>query len=164
MIRLGCTNKLTQKAFGGDLEFKQKHEDESGVLKTTEYVHSLIQKEIDDGIPGERIVVGGYVIIPAAQEVVHISNPPLRFSQGGAISTFSGLTTRAKLAGILALSSFLLLSRQLPNLVPQPELNKNTPVFMAHGEADPVIPVALAKESHNELTRQGYNATLRLYP
>ncbi|KAH8666752.1 acyl-protein thioesterase-1-like protein [Xylariales sp. PMI_506] len=133
------------KAFGGDLESKQKNEDVPGVLKTTEYVHSLIQKEIDNGIPGDRIVIGG-------------------FSQGGAISMFSGLTAKVKLAGILAMSSFLLLHTKLHTHVPQPELNKQTSIFMAHGSVDQVIPTALAKESFDELKRQGYNASLKIYP
>jgi lysophospholipase-1 len=77
---------------------------------------------------------------------------------------FSGLMMKSKLAGILALSSFLLLNLQLPTLVPQPEFNKQTPIFMGHGDADPVVDVGTAKESYDELKRQGYNATIKIYP
>lgn len=68
------------------------------------------------------------------------------------------------MAGILVLSSFMLLSSKLPTLVPQPELNKQTPIFVAHGDADPMVPVNLAHESYAELQRQGYNASLKIYP
>lgn len=55
-----------QKAFGGDLKSKEEGADEPGVLSTSDYVHSLIQGEIDSGIPSDRIVVGGYVALGKA--------------------------------------------------------------------------------------------------
>ncbi|KAH8886299.1 acyl-protein thioesterase-1-like protein [Thozetella sp. PMI_491] len=133
------------KAFGGNtLEFKRRYEDERGILRSTEYIHSIIQTEIDNGVPADRIVVGG-------------------FSQGGAMSIFSGLTFTARLAGIFALSSFLLMSLKLATHIPQPELNKQTPVFMAHGDVDEVIATSLAMESYEEIKRQGYNVSLNIY-
>lgn len=108
-------------------------------------MHSLIQSEIDSGIPADRIVLGG-------------------FSQGGAMSLFSGLTAPFKLAGIVALSSYLLLSLKFAQLVPHPEFNKETPIFMAHGDSDPVVNFQLGKRSYDMLKGMGYNATLKVYP
>jgi predicted esterase len=108
------------------------------------YFHELIQKEIDAGIPADRIVLGG-------------------FSQGGAMSLFAGLTSRVKLAGIVALSSYLLLSLKFAELVPTPEFNKETPIFMAHGDSDQVVNTELGKKSHELLKGMGYKATLKIY-
>lgn len=67
-------------------------EDVDGIKKATTYVHSLIEKEISEGIPSERIVVGG-------------------FSQGGALAIHSALTFPKKLAGVVALSCWLPMSK-----------------------------------------------------
>lgn len=104
----------------------------------------MIQKEIDSGIPSDRIVIGG-------------------FSQGGAMSIFSGLTAKVKLAGIVALSSYLLLSLKFAELVPKPEFNKETPVFMAHGDVDEVVNTELGKKSYELLKGMGYNAKFKIY-
>jgi lysophospholipase I len=104
----------------------------------------MIQKEIDAGIPADRIVIGG-------------------FSQGGAMSLFSGLTAKAKLGGIVALSSYLLLSLKFADLVTKPEFNKETPIFMAHGDSDQVVNTELGKKSYELLKGMGYNATMKIY-
>lgn len=67
-------------------------EDVEGIKKATTYVHSLIEKEISEGIPSERIMIGG-------------------FSQGGALAIHSALTFPKKLAGIIALSCWLPMSK-----------------------------------------------------
>ncbi len=113
-------------------------------MKSRDYFHGLIQKEIDAGIPADRIVLGG-------------------FSQGGAMSIFAGLTAPVKLAGIVALSAYLLLSVKFKDLVPKPEFNKETPIFMAHGDEDPLIRPDLGKMSHDTLVGLGYNVTRRVY-
>ncbi len=63
-------------------------EDVEGIKKATTYIHSLIEKEISEGIPSNRIMVGG-------------------FSQGGALALHSALTYPKKLAGVVALSCWL---------------------------------------------------------
>lgn len=67
-------------------------EDVEGIKKATTYVHTLIEKEISEGIPSERIMIGG-------------------FSQGGALAIHSALTFPKKLAGIIALSCWLPMSK-----------------------------------------------------
>ncbi|KAL2142434.1 hypothetical protein VTI28DRAFT_1143 [Corynascus sepedonium] len=128
----------------GNAESLRRNEDEAGILLSQAYFHELIQKEIDAGIPADRIVLGG-------------------FSQGGAISIFAGLTSKVKLAGIVALSSYLLLSSKFLELVPKPEFNKETPIFMAHGDSDQVVNPELGKMSYELLKSMGYKATLKIY-
>ncbi|KAK3695496.1 Phospholipase/carboxylesterase/thioesterase [Podospora appendiculata] len=129
----------------GNAESLRRNEDKAGILASQAYFHGLIQKEIDAGIPADRIVLGG-------------------FSQGGAMSLFAGLTAKVKLAGIVAMSSYLLLSANFADYVPKPEFNKDTPIFMAHGDSDQVVNTSLGKQSYDLLKGMGYNATLQIYP
>ncbi|GAB1312160.1 Acyl-protein thioesterase 1 [Madurella fahalii] len=128
----------------GSADSLRRNEDEAGILLSQAYFHELIQKEIDSGIPADRIVIGG-------------------FSQGGAMSIFSGLTAKVKLAGIVALSSYLLLSLKFADLVPKPEVNKETPIFMAHGDSDQVVNIELGKKSFDLLKGMGYNPKFKIY-
>lgn len=69
-------------------------EDESGMLESRSGINDLIAKEVDAGIEGNRIVVGG-------------------FSQGGAIGLLTGLTSERKLGGIISLSSWLPMNKKM---------------------------------------------------
>ncbi|KAL2269471.1 hypothetical protein VTJ83DRAFT_1655 [Remersonia thermophila] len=129
----------------GNAESLRKHEDEPGIRASQAYFHDLIQKEMDAGIPADRIVIGG-------------------FSQGGAMSLFAGLTAKAKLAGIVALSSYLLLSLKFADIVAEAgNVNKDTPIFMAHGDQDRVVHTELGRKSHQLLKDLGYKAELKIY-
>lgn len=114
------------------------------MLESRAYFHSLIQDEMSAGIPADRIVLGG-------------------FSQGGAMSILAGLGAPVKIAGIVALSSWLLLSRSFKEHVPDADPNKATPVLMAHGDRDPMVHYSLAQASVEALKRMGYNVTLKTY-
>jgi predicted esterase len=135
----------SQVSIDGTPDSLRRSEDEAGILLSQRYFHSLIQSEIDSGIPSDRIVLGG-------------------FSQGGAMSMFAGLTAKVKLAGIVALSSYLLLSLKFAELVPKPPVNKETPIFMAHGNMDMVVHSAIGMKSFELLKELGYNATMKVYP
>lgn len=80
-------------------------EDEPGIIKSQAYFHSIIAKEIEKGIPSERIVLGG-------------------FSQGGAMSILSGVTCPTRLGGIFGLSCYLLLQGKVKDMVPAENPNK----------------------------------------
>lgn len=93
-------------------------EDEEGIKKAAEMVHSLIAQEVAAGIPTKRIVLGG-------------------FSQGGALAIYSALTFPEPLAGILALSCWLPLHQKFPG---EAIGNRNTPLLQCHGNCDPIVP------------------------
>lgn len=93
-------------------------EDEEGIRKAAEMVHSLIAKEVADGIPTKRIVLGG-------------------FSQGGALALYSALTFPEPLAGVVALSAWLPLHQKFPASAVG---NRDTPVLQCHGDCDPMVP------------------------
>ncbi|KAL2753985.1 hypothetical protein ACRALDRAFT_1062958 [Sodiomyces alcalophilus JCM 7366] len=135
------------KALDGTVEAIRANEDEPGVRQSTQYFHELIQAEIDAGIPSDRIILGG-------------------FSQGGAMSLFAGLTSPHRLAGVLGLSCWLVLSGRFAEEIKQPgkDANARTPVLMAHGTADPVVPMQLGRMSADMLKGLGYDVDLKLYP
>ncbi|KAI0894169.1 Phospholipase/carboxylesterase [Annulohypoxylon nitens] len=132
-------------ALSGKTDDIRKDQDERGILLSREYFNGLIQAEIDAGIPASRIVLGG-------------------FSQGGAISLFTGLTSKYKLAGIVALSSYLLLDSKFPDFVKENDNNHKTPVLMCHGDEDQVVPTNFGKVSYELLKSQGFDVTMKIYP
>lgn len=105
-------------------------EDEPGITTSQNYINSLIKIEIDKGIVPTRIVLAG-------------------FSQGGAIALHTGLRYPQKLAGILALSTYLPLQDKLETDVHS--ANLDTPIFMAHGVYDDIITLERSKVSLNLL-------------
>jgi predicted esterase len=127
-----------------EAKLRANDEDTAGIIVSQKYIHSLVQEEIAQGIPAERIVLGG-------------------FSQGGAMSIFSGLTAGVKLAGIIGLSSWLLFGHDFQSQIPAPEYNRETPILMAHGSADPVIRYEWANISSQALKAMGYNLTFKTY-
>lgn len=120
-----------------------KEEDDAGIRISERYIASLIQNEIDRGIPSDRIVLAG-------------------FSQGGAIALHTALRYPHKLAGVLALSTYLPLHSKLS--AEAHSANKNTPIFMAHGIFDDVISLEMSKVSRDLLQNTGYSVNWHEYP
>ncbi|KAI1824954.1 Phospholipase/carboxylesterase/thioesterase [Xylaria intraflava] len=131
-------------ALDGGIDGLRANQDEQGMLRTREYVNELIQTEIDAGIPANRIVLGG-------------------FSQGGAMALLSGLTAKVKLGGIIGLSCWIPLDAKFPGLVQESDLNRETPVFMAHGDADAVVPKLLGQMSYEMLKKENFSVTMKTY-
>lgn len=96
-------------------------EDEAGVKAAAAYVNSLIEAEVEAGIPSARIILGG-------------------FSQGGALSLYTALTSRHKLAGVVVLSCWMPLHKQLATLDPASVVNRDVPFLQCHGDVDPTVP------------------------
>ena len=119
------------------------HQDKSGIEDSQKAVDALIEKEMRRGIPSHRIVLVG-------------------FSQGGAMALQAGLRQPNPLAGIIALSCYLPLAESLA--VEASRANAATPIFMAHGSYDPVVPLALAMESKEKLLASGYSLEWHEYP
>jgi len=127
----------------GDLEGKTKQADEKGVRASQAAIEQLIAREVSRGIAAEKIVVTG-------------------FSQGGAIALQTGLRHAEKLAGIMALSTYLPLAQSLATEAAP--ANRSIPVFYAHGTHDAVIPMAMAKASREALLAAGYKIDWHEYP
>jgi phospholipase/carboxylesterase len=127
----------------GDLEGNSRRADERGVRESQAQITALLEREEKRGVEPERIVLAG-------------------FSQGGAIALQAGLRYPRKLAGVMALSTYLPLAESLPREAAP--ANKATPLFMAHGTYDPVVPVVMGAGSMTLLTGFGYTVEWRQYP
>ena len=114
-----------------------------GVAQSQGHVEALIAREKARGVAGGRIVLAG-------------------FSQGGAIALHTGLRHAERLAGIVALSTYLLLADRL-SLDASP-VNRDLPIFMAHGTQDPMIRIDWGEASRRSLVAAGYAVEWHTYP
>jgi phospholipase/carboxylesterase len=136
-------NGMRMRAWYDILGFRGVVEDEAGIRASTASVMALVDREIVRGVPPHRIVIAG-------------------FSQGGAIALHLALRSSQRLAGVLALSTYLPLAGSLAR--EKSAASASLPIFMAHGSADPVIPLALAEESRRRLEQEGYSVDWQVYP
>jgi phospholipase/carboxylesterase len=118
-------------------------EDEAGIRDSEKQIRTLVQQELDSGIPAKRIVIAG-------------------FSQGGAIALQVALRFPQRLAGVLALSTYLPL-REALRLEAAAE-NRDVPILMCHGSQDGVVPMALGSASRDALQALNYTIEWRAYP
>ncbi|KAB8295067.1 hypothetical protein EYC80_007006 [Monilinia laxa] len=125
----------------------QAEQDEPGIRRSQAYFHSLIKSEIEDSkIPSNRIVIGG-------------------FSQGGAMSIFSGITCPSQLGGIFGLSCYLLLHNKLREFAEKEGgFNKQTKIWMGHGDCDPLVKPEWGRKTAEILREEGYDVELSMYP
>jgi phospholipase/carboxylesterase len=124
------------------MDFSARREDPQGVIESAKQIEALIARENERGIADDKIVIAG-------------------FSQGGAIALFTALRHPRRLAGVLALSTYLPLADTLANEAS--EANRDVPIFMAHGQYDGVIPYGFGKQSGDLLNAQGYAVDWRGY-
>ena len=126
-------------ALGGE----SREIDEAGLLASRDIVRALIARELERGIPSERIFVAG-------------------FSQGGAVAYLSALTHPEPLAGVIALSTYIpsaaLITRELS------AANRDIPLFVAHGAQDDVVPLTMGQQALELLRGFGLAPQWRTYP
>ena len=121
---------------------RRAKEDVAGIRASAAAVTELIDREIERGIPSDRIVLAG-------------------FSQGGAIALQTALREPRPLAGILALSTYLPLAATLAS--ERSAANAGIPIFLAHGTGDTVLPLELADNSRRALGALGYAVDWHAY-
>jgi phospholipase/carboxylesterase len=125
-------------AAGGD-----RREVEAGVRDSERRIQALIERERGRGVADSAIVLAG-------------------FSQGGAMALHTGLRHARRLAGIMALSCFLPLADAVATEASA--ANRETPIFMAHGTHDPLIPLARGRLARDRLAALGYRVAWHEYP
>jgi phospholipase/carboxylesterase len=115
--------------------------DNNQLLASADQIRQLIDREIDRGIPSEKIVLAG-------------------FSQGGAVSYQTALTYMQPLAGLLCLSTYFATHETVtPN-----GANKKLPIQIMHGTHDPMVPESQGQKAHQLLANMGYEASYKTYP
>ena len=117
--------------------------DLTGVRKSRGQVDVLVAREMARGISARRIIIVG-------------------FSQGGAIALYAGVRYPERLAGIVALSAYLI---DVPSLSSEAApANRDVPIFMAHGTFDPVVRFAWGESSMQTLRAGGWPVEWHAYP
>lgn len=96
-------------------------QDEDGLKQSRKILLDLVEEEIKNGIPSERIIIGG-------------------FSQGGATALYTTLTSAYKFGGVLALSTWLPLHDRFPAQLEKTVDKFSTPILQCHGDSDPLVP------------------------
>jgi phospholipase/carboxylesterase len=120
-----------------------RDQDEQGIEHSAALVRALIRRENERGVPCSRLVLAG-------------------FSQGGAIATHVALRYPQKLAGLLALSTYLLFPDRLAS--ERDAANAGLPVFIGHGSLDPMVPLAMGQALADTLQALALPVTWRHYP
>ena len=121
---------------------RRSAEDFAGIAASAAAIGDLINAENQRGVATERIAIAG-------------------FSQGGAMALHVGTRYPEKLAGVIALSSYLPRTGEFATA--RSAANQATPVFMAHGNQDPVVPYPLGDESRRMLESAGYRVEWHAY-
>ena len=114
-------------------------EDLAQIEESVAAINRLVEAQIGQGIPAERIVLAG-------------------FSQGGVIALLTALTSNKKLAGVLALSAYI------PTRLLQDSWPQQPPILQCHGSHDPIIPFAVAKATCQSLRASGIAVDFKEYP
>ena len=118
-------------------------EDIIGMQASEKLVISLIEEQIKQGIRSENIILAG-------------------FSQGGAVALYTGIRYQHKLAGIMALSTYLPFPQNADT--EYNAVNIDMPIMIAHGQYDQVVPIKLGHMTKNVLQAIGYQPTWHEYP
>jgi phospholipase/carboxylesterase len=115
-------------------------EDEAGLRASQKITEELIRAQ---GLPANKVVLAG-------------------FSQGGAIVLQAALRYPERLAGVIALSTYLPLASTLA--AERSEANRDIPIFIGHGQYDDLIPPSRARASREHLEKLGYKIEWHEYP
>lgn len=111
------------------------------IEESSQQIYDLISREIERGVAPEHIVIAG-------------------FSQGGAVAYHVALGYPQRLAGLMALSTYLATNDNIEYSA----ANKALPILIEHGTQDPVVPVILGEQAQHLLSDKGYNVDYRTYP
>jgi len=125
------------------LDAAERREDEAGLRASQAQVEALIAREKSRGVQAARVVLAG-------------------FSQGCAMTLMTGLRHAERLAGLVCLSGYLPIAAKTE--AERHGANHDVPIFMAHGTADAVIPIARARQSRDVLLALGHPIEWHEYP
>ena len=118
-------------------------QDARGIRASAAQVRALVAREKERGVSEDHVVLAG-------------------FSQGGAIALYEGLRHPTRLAGLLALSTYLPLAETLA--AEAHPANAAVPIFMAHGTLDPTVPLAMGDATRRLLHERGHDVLWKTYP
>lgn len=111
------------------------------IEESSQQIYDLIAREIERGVAPEHIVIAG-------------------FSQGGAVAYHVALSYPQRLAGLMALSTYLATNDNID----YSDANKDMSILIEHGTHDPVVPVVLGEQAQELLSSKGYSIAYHTYP
>lgn len=129
---------MRMRAWYDIFQFGPGREDDQGIRASQKLLEKMIEEQ-----PTGKVILAG-------------------FSQGGAIALQTALRYPKKLAGVMALSTYLPLRATLA--AERSAANAELPIFMAHGSYDDIIPIRRAQESREILEKSGYRVEWHEYP
>ncbi len=112
--------------------------DHQGIAKSMAHIHTLIKNEMTRGITESNIILAG-------------------FSQGAVMALVTGLTYPRQLGGIIALSGYLPDAEGF--LAKASAANQHSPIYIAHGTQDPIVPYSLGERTSALLRERAYPVT-----
>lgn len=121
----------------------RRDQDQAGIGQSAAQIDALLEREESRGVPAERCILAG-------------------FSQGGAMALHVGLRYPRRLAGLIALSCYLLSAERLE--AEHRGEAESLPIFAGHGQMDPVVPFPLGEDAASRLRDMGHPVTWRAYP
>lgn len=144
-IPVTCNGGFVMRAWYDitSLDSSSRSVDEAGILSSRQAIRQLIARENQRGIASHKIFLAG-------------------FSQGGAVAYTTALTHPEKLAGVIALSTYI----PAPRLLREEAAlaNREIPVFAAHGTEDGVVALELGLAARDLLLQHGYAIEWHEYP
>jgi len=120
-----------------------QREDAAGLRESMQLVRQVIEREVGRGMPARRIVLAG-------------------FSQGCAVTLGAGLRHPERLAGLAGLSGYVPLAET--TAAERDAANRDTPVFLAHGRSDGIVPLARGIAGRDLLQALGQPVEWHDYP
>jgi phospholipase/carboxylesterase len=139
-INGGMAMRAWYDILGVDID---RNQDRAGIMASLAAVDKLVDEQLASGIRPEHLVLAG-------------------FSQGGAIALRSGLARSERLAGVIALSTYLLQEETLADW--SSEVARSMPIFMGHGTQDPIVPIGLGQASAERLRSAGFEVDWQTWP
>ncbi|RUO33855.1 alpha/beta hydrolase [Aliidiomarina soli] len=141
-IAVTINNGMQMPAWYDILEMSlDRKVDNEQLCKSADAVIALVEREIERGVPAERIILAG-------------------FSQGGAVAYQAALSYQKKLAGVMCLSTYLA-TRETIRLSAE---QQTTPFLIHHGSMDPVVPQSLGEQARDWLQARDYQVEFKSYP
>ncbi|MDR3478109.1 MAG: alpha/beta fold hydrolase [Gammaproteobacteria bacterium] len=116
--------------------------DQTGLIESVHALNHLIENEIKLGTPADKIILAG-------------------FSQGAVVALTTALRHAERLAGVLVLSGYLPNAQELAT--DASSANRTTPIFMAHGTQDPVIPFNVGQAAFEVLKKAEFAISWHSY-
>ena len=117
--------------------------DKTALIASSDRISKIIDSQIAEGISADKIILAG-------------------FSQGGAVAYHTALCYPQKIAGLVALSTYMATADEI--LQHRSDANRSLSVWLGHGNMDDVVPPTLGRQALQKLEEMDYSVQWNEYP